>query len=184
MYLLRHYVMYWTLVVSLLLLFVQCGYAFSLPLVFRIYVVDPTTWVMRFRVVTVQIMTIPLVLCAFVELLLWPSTTNDQASMDSIYLLKVRKDEGRRPVEPAPSADQISEAPVSYSHLFTSNMTRELDHIDNAHVMLVDLRQRRTGESVEESPHRDNYASTSPSEGDAVREPPAVEYIRQAPNPN
>ena len=74
-YLCKHYVMYWTFIFSLLLLFAQCGYAFSLPLVFRIYVVDPATWVLRFRVVTVQIMSIPLVISTFAEMFWWPSST-------------------------------------------------------------------------------------------------------------
>lgn len=39
-----------------------------------------------------------------------------------------------------------------------SHVCAELDHIGNGHGMLVDLLQRRTGESVEENPYRDSYA--------------------------
>lgn len=43
-------VMFWTVSISLLILFLQTPYGFCLPLVFRISFVYPATWVLRFRV--------------------------------------------------------------------------------------------------------------------------------------
>lgn len=44
--------MFWTIAISLLILFFQTPYSFSLPVVFRILFVNPTNWVIRFRVRT------------------------------------------------------------------------------------------------------------------------------------
>jgi len=91
-YLLRHYLVLMTIFACMVLFTLGGTYTFVLPYVFEIKFIDENIWAFRFRVLTVQFMTIPLIIGNLVVLRLWPKGNLNSAELDGIYRLKVYKD--------------------------------------------------------------------------------------------
>lgn len=92
-FLFRYYLSWWTVVSWLLLLILESAYTFIIPPVFAIRYITSALWVFRFRVLTVQLMSLPLSFCCIVLLYFGlPSRNANKHHFDQIYLLKITKD--------------------------------------------------------------------------------------------
>jgi len=95
-YLYRYYFSLWTVVSWLLLMILQSAYTFVIPPVFAIRYVTDSLWVFRFRVLTVQLMSLPLSFCCIVLLYFGlPSRNPNKHHFDQVYLVKITKDLAR-----------------------------------------------------------------------------------------
>lgn len=92
-FLYRYYLSWWTVVTWLILLIMQSSYTFVIPPVFSIHYITAGLWVFRFRILTVQLMSLPLSFCCIVLLYFGlPSRNANKQHFDQIYLLKITKD--------------------------------------------------------------------------------------------
>jgi hypothetical protein len=100
-YLVRHYMVLVTILGSLLLFTLQGTYTFIIPSVFRIHFITTWMWQLRFQLLTVQLIALPLMGTSFLMLIiLWPPLSSRVNTWDSIYALKISKDNRRqRPLD-------------------------------------------------------------------------------------
>merc|ERR1711998_587747 len=92
MYLMKHYLVLITIFAAMLLLTLGSVYTFMIPYVLRIPFIDDIVWGYRFRVLTVQLITIPLIIGNLIVLCIWPKSTINSDNLDPIFRLKVYKD--------------------------------------------------------------------------------------------
>ena len=95
LYLSSYYLLLWTLVAVCILGILSSKFSFIVPLVFYNKFVDDQEWDYRFVVMTVQVMTVPLLVAAMLRLSLWPRTKVDLQAMNAIHQLKVDKADRR-----------------------------------------------------------------------------------------
>eukprot|EP00727_Mastigamoeba_balamuthi_P014662 m51a1_g9821 hypothetical protein (2448) ;mRNA; f:1895526-1905660 len=92
-YLFRYYMLMWVCVATMTMFVVQGTYTFPVPDIFRMHFVTRYNWAMRFRLVTVQIMTAPLMALALATLYFFPRATQSRPDvLDPIFLLQVMKE--------------------------------------------------------------------------------------------
>lgn len=92
-YLFRYYLVFWTVVSWLALLVIQSNYTFVVAPVFQVKFITPFLWQLRFRIITVQFMSLPLSVASFILLFIgYPSDDLKHGLFDSIYMLKIYKD--------------------------------------------------------------------------------------------
>eukprot|EP00026_Physarum_polycephalum_P001772 Phypoly_transcript_01774.p1 GENE.Phypoly_transcript_01774~~Phypoly_transcript_01774.p1 ORF type:complete len:943 (+),score=86.23 Phypoly_transcript_01774:272-3100(+) len=92
-YLFRYYLSAWTVVSWFILIILQSGYTFIIPPVFAIKYITPNLWAYRFRVITVQLISVPLILTSIILLYFGlPSRNANKSQFDPIYTLKITKD--------------------------------------------------------------------------------------------
>jgi hypothetical protein len=94
-YLFRYYMLYVTVMSGLSMFLIQSFYSFVLPVIWRIHFIGPYTWEMRFRLLTVQLMTIPLIIGSILALFIWPSDSTKSNKLDPVYQLKLSKEIGK-----------------------------------------------------------------------------------------
>ena len=95
-YLTRFYALLWSLLGVCVLGILSSKFAFIVPLVFYNKYIDEALWEYRFVVMTVQVMTVPLLAFNMLALYKWPNTRVDLRAMGMVHALKVTKAERRR----------------------------------------------------------------------------------------
>jgi len=91
-YLFRYYLLFFTVVSWLIFLVLQSTYAFIIVPVFEINFVDTSLWMLRFRIVSVQLMSLPLTLASVILMFFgFPYHSSSTDEFDPIYLLKIQK---------------------------------------------------------------------------------------------
>jgi len=90
------YLVLWSLFASCLLGVLSSRYTFIVPLVFYNKYIDASMWEFRFMVMTVQVMTVPLLIVAMWNLFKWPAVRVDLLSIAAINELKVAKYDRRQ----------------------------------------------------------------------------------------
>eukprot|EP01112_Ceratiomyxa_fruticulosa_P008570 TRINITY_DN221_c0_g1_i3.p1 TRINITY_DN221_c0_g1~~TRINITY_DN221_c0_g1_i3.p1 ORF type:complete len:970 (-),score=127.20 TRINITY_DN221_c0_g1_i3:171-3080(-) len=93
-YLIRYYLLFWTVVSWLFLFILQGSYTFMVPGIFRVHFVYAAQWAMRFRVLTVQFMSLPLCFSTLIVMIFgpWGKMKTKLPDMDGLYLIKMYKD--------------------------------------------------------------------------------------------
>jgi hypothetical protein len=81
-YAMRLYMMLWSILLFALLLIVQGIYAFWFPMLYNNWVLNDTTWIVRFRVATVQTMCLPLLVANLAAMCSF-SSRNPMPAMDN-----------------------------------------------------------------------------------------------------
>jgi len=96
LYLARFYFVLWALFGACILGVLSSRFSFIVPLVFYNKYVDTDLWEFRFIVMTVQLMTLPLLAAAMWGLFRWSSTRVDLQAMASLNELKIAKFDRRQ----------------------------------------------------------------------------------------
>ena len=96
LYLTRFYLTLWALFGACILGVLSSRFSFIVPLVFYNKYIDESLWDFRFIVMTVQIMSTPLLAASILFLYRWQSTRVDLHAMNAIHALKVDKADRRR----------------------------------------------------------------------------------------
>jgi hypothetical protein len=92
-YLYRYYLLFWTVASWLMLLIIQSNYTFVVAPVFQLKFITAYLWELRFRIITVQFMSLPLSLASFLVIFFGlPSEEYRRNYFDPIYMLKIYKD--------------------------------------------------------------------------------------------
>jgi len=93
-YLARYYVGATTVCAVLTIFVAQSTFTVLVPLIFRIPFVTEAYWGLRFRLLTVQMMSMPLIIGSMIEVYLSGRNLTDYrvSETDPVYLLKIRKD--------------------------------------------------------------------------------------------
>eukprot|EP00455_Lapot_gusevi_P040061 TRINITY_DN4517_c0_g1_i2.p1 TRINITY_DN4517_c0_g1~~TRINITY_DN4517_c0_g1_i2.p1 ORF type:complete len:153 (-),score=41.47 TRINITY_DN4517_c0_g1_i2:111-569(-) len=92
-YLIRIYMLLATVVITMLLMVLQGFYGFSVPFVpFNVSLLDDYTWTTRFRILTTQLMFLPLLFGGLVVMMCWPPFSDTVPYWDDLFLLKIDKD--------------------------------------------------------------------------------------------
>ena len=113
LYLAHFYALFWALLTSCILGVLSSRFSFIVPLVFYNKYVDAELWEYRFTVMTVQIMTVPLLMFLIFALYRWPQTRVDLRAMDMIHKLKVAKADRRRGTEEGDGSFHQSKIEIS-----------------------------------------------------------------------
>jgi len=114
LYLARFYFVLWALFGACILGVLSSRFSFIVPLVFYNKYVDTDLWEFRFIVMTVQLMTLPLLAAAMWGLFRWSSTRVDVQAMASLNELKIAKFDRRQGGHPrtvGPLQRPLSAAP-------------------------------------------------------------------------
>jgi len=119
LYLGRFYLLLWSLIAAVILGVLASRFSFIVPLLFYNKYVNAELWDFRFSVMTVQVMTVPLLIGASWFLYRWPATRVDLQSMAALNELKVAKAERRRgeaTEESGEKANYLREALLRTTH--------------------------------------------------------------------
>eukprot|EP00771_Trimastix_marina_P001953 gnl/Trimastix_PCT/3061.p1 GENE.gnl/Trimastix_PCT/3061~~gnl/Trimastix_PCT/3061.p1 ORF type:complete len:966 (+),score=375.44 gnl/Trimastix_PCT/3061:26-2923(+) len=90
-YLVKSYILVFTVLAQLLLFVLQAPYTFIVPLIFRVGLIDGDMWIYRFRMLTLLFMSSPLLLISLLDMLLWRDFSPLGPEYDRLFLLSVTK---------------------------------------------------------------------------------------------
>jgi len=94
-YLIRHYMLFITVTFCLCIFIAQGSWTFIIPTLFQIRYVTEFNWLARFQVLTVELITLPLLIADCILLHSWGTARLRTSAFDAVYRLKIEKDISR-----------------------------------------------------------------------------------------
>ncbi|KNC52573.1 uncharacterized protein AMSG_12136 [Thecamonas trahens ATCC 50062] len=165
-YLARYYTAAMALVGVLTVFLAEATFTVLVPLIFRVPFVTPAFWGLRFRLLTVQMMTIPFIIATMVEVYLSGRGLDDYRddAADPVYILRVRKDArsalGKRAsVADVDSTNAVLVLQRHHSERFNNiHTTEDLLHATVPQASIVQASEA-TPSASKPLPHHDNGSS-------------------------
>src|SRR5690554_639061 len=87
LYLFKYYHLLVNLMALMILFAVQGAYAFIFPFMFEVKFITEGLWVLRFRVLTMLLISFPMVLFNIFSLMIWPSFQSYSRKYDRLFSL-------------------------------------------------------------------------------------------------
>ncbi|KAJ5070952.1 ectonucleotide pyrophosphatase/phosphodiesterase family member 5 [Anaeramoeba ignava] len=122
-YLIKIYLLFWTVISIFFLFLMMSGFTFILPLIFRIHFISKSTWGYHFRILTVLFISYPLIIGQLIQMATWPKFSPNTAFFDTLFQVGIQKDaiKGKKKQEQIDSKIDFTILDRNHTNQFAKN---------------------------------------------------------------